>query len=51
MSAAAVTVLAEAAEKTNELPFPPIAFGIIAFSALIALLAVTFAFRHVGSRH
>jgi hypothetical protein len=42
-----------AAEVSAEatLPIPPAGFGLIAFGVLIALLAVTFAFRNVGSRH
>ncbi len=51
MSGAVVT-LAEGTEKAvNELPFPPIAFGIIAFVVLTSLLLITYAFRSVGSRH
>ena len=44
-------VLIEAAEKTRDLPFPPIVFGIGAFVGLVAMLLITYAFRNVGSRH
>ncbi|WP_299035504.1 hypothetical protein [uncultured Pseudokineococcus sp.] len=35
----------------NELPFDSFYFGLIAFSALIAVLLLTYAFRSVGTRH
>ena len=35
----------------GELPIPSIAYGLIAFGLLMALLAVTYAFRSVGKRH
>jgi hypothetical protein len=44
-------LLAAEASAEATLPIPPAAFGLIAFGALIALLAVTYAFRNVGSRH
>ncbi|WP_432562684.1 hypothetical protein [Kineococcus sp. SYSU DK003] len=48
-------LVAEAAQQTEEvhgeLPFPPIAFGIIAVCVLAAMLIVTLAFRSVGTRH
>jgi hypothetical protein len=43
-------VLAEAEEAVNELAIPAVGFGILAFTALMALLFVTFAFRSVGTR-
>jgi len=43
--------LSEAAEKTHDLPFPPVVFGIGAFAGLVALLLITYAFRNAGSRH
>ena len=43
--------LAAADELGKALPFPPVVFGVGAFLGLVALLAVTFAFRHAGSRH
>lgn len=51
MSTALFVAAAEGSEAVNELPFPPVAFGIIAFAALMSLLAITFAFKSVGSRH
>ncbi|BDZ60550.1 hypothetical protein Lsed01_02270 [Demequina sediminis] len=45
----------EAVENTThvvtELPIPAPAFGLLAFTGLMALLFVTFAFRSVGTRH
>lgn len=35
----------------NELPIPAEAFGLLAFTGLMALLFVTYAFRSVGTRH
>ena len=48
---AALIAAAEAAEHTNELPIPPILFGVGAFVGLVAMLLITFAFRSVGTRH
>ncbi|MFC8734124.1 hypothetical protein ACFT5B_16855 [Luteimicrobium sp. NPDC057192] len=40
------------AEKVvNELPVSPYVYGGTALAVLVALLAVTFAFRSVGTRH
>ncbi|MDM7831657.1 hypothetical protein [Cellulomonas edaphi] len=47
----ALIVAAEAAEQTNDLPFPPIVFGLGAFGGLVAMLLITYAFRSVGTRH
>ena len=44
-------VLAQVEEKTAEGGIPPAAFGLLAFTALVALLFVAFAFRSVGTRH
>ena len=41
----------ETAEAVAHLPIPPVGVGLLGFGALIALLAVTFAFRNVGHRH
>ena len=41
----------ESAEAATHLPIVPEAVGLIAFGALLALLAVTYAFRSVGTRH
>lgn len=38
-------------EHAAELPIPPAAYGILALSALVALLLVGYAFRSVGTRH
>jgi len=52
MSFEVVNVAAEGAEKVvNELPIPPLAYGIVAFVVLVAGLLVTYAFRSVGTRH
>lgn len=42
---------AEEAEHVSVLPIPPAAVGIIAMSAFVFLLLLTFAFRSVGTRH
>lgn len=45
--------LASTAAETEthfEIPFPPEVYGVAAFVLLLALLALTFAFRSVGSR-
>lgn len=51
----AMTLLASSASKTSEssrqLPFSPLLFGAMAFSILLGLLALTYAFRSVGKRH
>lgn len=41
----------ETHEVVNELPVPPIGYGLLAMSAFVFLLLVTFAFRSVGTRH
>jgi len=52
MSFQVVNVIAEGSEKVvNELPIPPLAYGITAFVCLFAGLLVTYAFRSVGTRH
>ncbi len=48
---AALVVAAEEAEVVNQLPIPAEAIGLLAFSGLMALLFITFAFRSVGTRH
>ncbi len=46
------TVVTTAEEVVvNELPIPPVAYGLLAFAVLMGLLFVTFAFRSVGTRH
>ena len=44
-------VLAETEEAVNTLPIPPAGFGVLAFTVLMTLLFVAFAFRSVGTRH
>jgi len=44
-------VLQAAEEVHRELSIPPIWFGIVSLSALMALLLVTFAFRNIGARN
>ncbi len=48
-----MTLIAEAAtaEHATALPIPAAAYGLLAFSALMALLFVAYAFRSVGTRH
>jgi hypothetical protein len=38
-------------EVVNELPFPGILFGVIAFTLFLILGAVTWSFRDVANRH
>ena len=45
-----MSVLAEA-PNVNELPMPPLGYGLLAIGAFAALLAITFAFRSVGNKH
>ena len=35
----------------NELPIPAEAIGLLAFTGLMAMLFVTYAFRSIGTRH
>jgi hypothetical protein len=44
-------ISAEGATATHALGMPAVAFGLVAFGALVGLLLVTWAFRSVGSRH
>ncbi|MDN4476720.1 hypothetical protein QQX09_12735 [Demequina sp. SYSU T00192] len=48
-------MITEAVETTshvvNELPISAPAIGLLAFTGLMALLFVTYAFRSVGTRH
>ncbi len=46
----AVQIAQEATEHA-EASISPVALGALAFGGLVALLLVTYAFRHVGSRH
>ena len=47
------TILAAAAEgaQASSSSIPPVGVGLLAFSGLMALLFITFAFRSVGTRH
>ena len=38
-------------KQSTYLPIPPAGFGVLAFTVLMTLLFVTFAFRSVGTRH
>ncbi|GIJ00511.1 hypothetical protein CLV28_1315 [Sediminihabitans luteus] len=49
--AAALAAAQETEGIVNHLPIPPIAYGLLAFGGLVALLLVTYAFRSVGTRH
>ncbi|TAJ46713.1 MAG: hypothetical protein EPO52_14260 [Herbiconiux sp.] len=46
-----VSVLAVAVDHPNELPFPPIVFGLIAAVVFVALGLVTWSYRDVANRH
>ena len=46
-----IAVLAEVENTAHEAGIPPLATGLLAFTGLMALLFVTFAFRSVGTRH
>jgi hypothetical protein len=48
---AALLAAEESAEVVNHLPFAPPVYGLAAFGLLMTLLAVTFAFRSVGTRN
>lgn len=48
---ATVLAAAEEHEVVNHLAIPPVAFGITTFVVLSALMAVTYAFRSVWTRH
>lgn len=45
MTAAALRVLAQEREVVNELPVPPIVFGVGAFTLLVILLLITMQFN------
>ena len=48
---AVVLAAEEGAEAASHLPIPPLAYGLLGFGGLVALLLVTYAFRSVGTRH
>jgi hypothetical protein len=45
-----MSVLTEA-PIVNELPMSPLGYGLLAIGTFAVLLAITFAFRSVGTRH
>lgn len=47
----ALNVLAAEAESVNQLPLPPIVFGIIALSVFVTVALVFWSFRDVANRH
>ena len=47
----ALNVLAEETEHVNELPLPPIVFGIIALVVFVSVALVFWSFRDVANRH
>lgn len=52
MSLFATIAAAEgAAHVVNELPIPPVAYGLIVFSIFVVLAIVTFSFHDVANRH
>ncbi|MGO1317580.1 MAG: hypothetical protein ACTMIR_11180 [Cellulomonadaceae bacterium] len=51
MFATALLTAEETTHVVTELPMPPLAYGLLAFGALIGLLCVTLAFRSVWTRH
>ncbi len=50
MLAALLTAAVEE-DVVNHLEFPPVVYGGITLACLLALLAATYAFRSVGTRH
>ena len=46
-----LALLAKTAEEAAHHGPPAWAFGVVAFALLMGLLALTFAFKHVGTRH
>lgn len=49
MTSSLVTLAAES-EVVNELPMPPVMYGLVAFAVLMFLLLVTLAFRSIHTR-
>ena len=47
----AVLTAAEGAAEAAHLPIPPIGIGLVAFAGLMTMLAITWAFRSIGTRH
>lgn len=46
-----ITEVADTVQAVNELPIPAPAYGLLAFSGLMALLFITYAFRSLSNRH
>ncbi len=46
-----MTDAATSEHAANVLPIPAAAYGLLAFTALIGLLFIAYAFRSVGTRH
>lgn len=46
-----ITEVADTANVVSELPIPAPAYGLLAFSGLMALLFITYAFRSLSNRH
>lgn len=46
-----ITEVADTAHVVNELAIPAPAYGLLAFSGLMALLFITYAFRSMSTRH
>lgn len=46
-----ITEVADTAHVVNELAIPAPAYGVLAFSGLMALLFITYAFRSLSTRH
>lgn len=51
MKSSLVVMAAEQTEVVNQLPMPPIMYGVIAFAIFIFLLLVTYAYRNIYTRH
>jgi hypothetical protein len=51
MLAVALLAATNTADQERELPMPPWAFGLLSIAVFAALLAITYAFRSVGTKH
>jgi hypothetical protein len=51
ISSILVSAAEQVEERHMEIPFAPEVYGLGALGGLLALLALTFAFRNVGNRH
>ncbi|HLS49964.1 MAG TPA: hypothetical protein VK024_08205 [Actinomycetaceae bacterium] len=50
MKSSLVVLAAEQSEVVNELPMPPIMYGIISLAIFAAMLMLTFAYRNIYTR-